>query len=344
MALAVENRMAGATPANQVVNTKITKEAEVKLKKKRKSELTDADFPPMYSLAVEESEFGKTNESELLTTVQLGEIINSMFRPFFKDYAGCLIKLTTKSFIMNNAMGMNGVIAVNDVATHQPGIVNIPSWEVELYFQQNCNLGRCVDGAFSNIRSITSNDATKQSSLAQRIANLNTSAKFAKNFTLTDETKDMLAEFFDPVYCEKTKVTREFLNPDFDEKHPENGPKTYTADRVVSRPAYDTKLIYEVTDNAYSTPQLGSVYIKVTNLDLIRLLKKRYGVQNELEHIVDYDVRAIRPINNMFNMQNPTEVKNELLQITRLDTERVKNLYNTLGMMTMATNLPIIRN
>lgn len=340
MAIAAEQRAQKSGDVN--TNTSVNQGAPAQVTVNGgKLKLTPEDFKPLYTLDALPSAFNHTEDSELITTIQLGEKINGLFRPLFQDYAGCVIRLTTVGIPVPNAVGMNGFVDPNSMVQQQVGYVAMPRYEVDLYFQSGANAGRCVEGAVKNIRAISDNGKNAPNDMAARIARLNQRARPGKNFTLTDETKDMLAEFFAPGYCEQTLVEREFLDP----TDPE-GKRTRIEKMKVPRPAYDKRLIYEETENVYTTsPNAYGVYVKVTNLDLIAILRKLWGDKNERGNYVDYEVRAIRPVNTFNGMMNPSSVVNELLHISRLDTVKVKKMYDTLGMFnTLASSLPIIRN
>lgn len=296
---------------------------------------------PEYEISVEPIEFGSTVDSKLISTLQLGEIINGLFRPFFRDYVGCNIQFTTLRVPMNNANGMNGFVDPNQ--QHIVGYVDVPRFEVELYFQSSAGNGRASDGSYKNIvergKEYTQNKASSLSDeLAAKIARMNSRSNPGKNYTLSKETKDMLDKFYLPFYrkMETVEVTKTVTDP-------KTGEEKQVKEKVkVSRPDYEGKLIYELTDSSVSNPNLYGIYVKVTNLDLITILREIWGSKNEEGHQVDYEVRAIRPLNSYGNMM-PANALNALLQINRLDCVSVDKMSKSLGLMTMIGTLPINR-
>ena len=272
-------------------------------------------------LNVSPIQFTSTVDGQLIPSVQLEEVINATFRPVFRDYVGCNIVYTTVNLPVPNAVGPNGFVAYNQ---NKPmGFTTIPRFEVNLYFQTGANAGRCAEGAISNVRPFASKAA---SSMAARIEAINKRSILGKNLTLTDDTKDMLDEFFLAPYRENATVV-DPTDPDRKRKIHANVPK------------WDKGLIYEVTDGGTVMGNFNTLYLKVTNLDLIAILKKIYGSKNELGHQVDYEVRGIKPISYS---PNPAE-STLLLMINRLDCSNVAELSRSLGMMTMINGLPINR-
>lgn len=269
-------------------------------------------------------DFPSTLDCQLMTTIQLGNLINGLFRPLFRDYVGCNVHQVNITATIPNAVGPNGLVPAN-----QPPVGNvvIPRYEAELYFQQGANT-QAVEGAIANIKAVGTTDSRKKNDLMARINSINSRAIPGKNITLTDETREMLDEFF--LYPYRKIITVK--------KQDDSGK---TVHEKVSVPAYDEKLIYEVTDAGQTSPMNYGAYLKVTNLDVIALLRKIYGSKNELGHSVDYELRAIRPIQNYGMM--PSNTINSLLQLSRLDCSKVDEMYKTLGMMSVVSGLPINR-
>ena len=279
-------------------------------------------------IQVEPINFPSTLDCQLMTTIQLGNLINGLFRPFFKDYVGCNVYFPTMAVPAPNAAGMNGVIPANQ--PHMVSGLPSPRYEVELYFQKGAN-HNAVEGAIDNIEEIGAGVTNKKSDIAARINAINFRAKPGKNLTISQATRDMLNEFFLPVYCKQQKVKKE-------EKDANGNVKvTY---ETVNIPNYDNGLVYEMGDPGQTNLTQYTTYLKVTNLDAILLLRKIYGKFNELGHAVDYELRAIRPIGN-YNM--PANTINNLLQLSRLDCTKVDDMYKALGMMSVVSGLPINR-
>lgn len=294
---------------------------------------------PVTVLSVEAREFESTVDSKLISTIQLGEIINGMFRPFMRDYVGSNIQLTTIRMPISNAMGMNGFVDPNQ--QHNVGYVDVPRFEVELYFQNAANT-RATEYAISNIvergKEFSSNkQADMGDVLAAKIAAMNSKAKPGKNYTLSQDTKDMLDEFIMYPYRRMEKI-------DYVEQQKDANGNTVEVKKSVrvSKPDWDGRLIYELTDSSIANPSMYGTYLKVTNLDLVAILYKIWGRTNSIGHRVDYDVRAIRPLSGYGN-NIPVNALNALLKIDRLDCEEVDRMSKTLGMMTVIGSLPINR-
>ena len=268
--------------------------------------------------------FPSTLDCQLMTTIQLGNLINGLFRPLFKDYVGCNVYFPTMAVPAPNATGANGLVPANQ--PHMVSGLPSPRYEVELYFQKGANTN-AVEGAIDNIEEIGAGNTNKKSDIMARINAINFKAKPGKNLTISEATREMLDEFFLPVY-RKTVVIK---------KTDENGK---TVHEKITVPNYDNGLVYEMTDPGQTSPMAYNTYVKVTNLDAILLLRKIYGKRNELGHAVDYELRAIRPISN-YNM--PANTINSLLQLSRLDCSKVDEMYKALGMMSVVTGLPINR-
>lgn len=269
-------------------------------------------------LDAEPLEFKSTVDSTLITASQLGTIVNSLFRPVFRDYVGCILNLATLNMPVPNAMGANGFVG----GYHQVAYVNVPRFEVELYFQPNAAVGKCAENAYKNIEQIGTQENNKVS-MAARILAMNQQNKVGKNLTLTQETKDILSEFFLPQYCENVNV------PD-----PENPKKKIS----ILYPKYEKGLVYEHTDNGGMVPgMLNTIYLKVTNVDVLKILAKVYGTRNELGHQVEYDLRSLNPYASYVSNNDL------LLKLDRVDCEEVKQMTQKLGVMQMTPGLPINR-
>lgn len=275
--------------------------------------------------------FPTTVESQLLTTIQLGNLINAFFRPLFRDYVGCNVYLGGPVYQNPNAMGPKGLVNSDNMTT-MSGAPN-SRYEVELYFQRGANTS-AAEGAISNIEdlgTVSSVDKeTLSNKLAARISAVNAKAVPGKNITLSKDTRDMLDEFF-LGYYRKNVVVKE-KNAD--------GKEVKVTKSV---PLYDERLIYEVTDGGSPMNPMGyTVYLKLVGLDAIALLRKIYGSTNELGHNVDYELKAVRPIpvNNGMAQPNAT---NCLLQLSRLDCAEVDNICRSVGMMSVVSGLFINR-
>lgn len=114
------------------------------------------------SIDIEQMEFGGTLKTELTTTLDLANLVNSIFKPIFHDYVGCVI--------LPNQFGQ--------------------SLELSLFFKDK---GVPTNGSVKNL--VNAVDAnTRGASPMDRIRNMNI-RNSNKVYSLTDETKEALSEF-----------------------------------------------------------------------------------------------------------------------------------------------------
>lgn len=113
-------------------------------------------------LEVKSRKFDGVNSTELTTTVDLAKMINSLFRPVFSDYEGCLV---------------------------QP--VNDGSLTVTLFLKDK---GQVNDGSIKAM--ISSRDMAKENkdSAVARVLSLNNTLS-PKKYSLTQDAKDILEDF-----------------------------------------------------------------------------------------------------------------------------------------------------
>lgn len=127
-----------------------------------------------FSLKVSQLPFESTTESKLLTTLDLGTMISSIFKKVFKDFDGCQLVL--------------------DQAQNR--------WKASLYFCENVNAR--TEGAVTNIiRTSSKADATAgKTGMTTRLENV---AQINRNvhYRLTEETTDVLTKYY--MHFEKKK-------------------------------------------------------------------------------------------------------------------------------------------
>lgn len=286
---------------------------------------------PKYVLKAEPSDFDGTCRSKLLTTLEMANKINGLFRPMFKDYVGSNIQLHTIVQPAPNAVGANGVVGPN----HQASLVQVPKLEVELYFSKGASIGRCGAGAIDSVvdNSKLTKDGKKDP--AAQIAFVNEHCNPTNPLTINEATRDILDPFFMPYYRVKTNKTGTVTDPATNQKVK----KTVQ----VMRPKYDAGLIYGVTEftSPYQYAGNRNDYVKVICLDLNLIIKAIYGNKNEEGHFVDYETKIVRPINNYGVM--PSNALYALLEISMLDCKEMEELCKNIGMMQTVSGLPIVR-
>lgn len=287
---------------------------------------------PKYSIVADPIDFEATTGTKLITTFDLADKINGMFRPIFKDYSGCNICLHTINLPAPNANGANGVVGPD----HQVTLVQTTKLEVDLYFTKGASVNVCTAGAIDNV--IDNSKLTKDGKRdhAAQIAFINEQNNPTNRLTINEATRDMLDPFYMPYYRRKTDKTATVTDP-------ATGDKLKKTVQVM-RPNYDSALVYGVSESSSQFNYIGNRtdYVKVTCLDLNLLLRYVYGTKNEEDHPVDYNVRIVRPLINYGNM--PSNVLCAVLEISRLDCVVIKNLLTNLGMMqSVYGGLPIIR-
>lgn len=216
---------------------------------------------------VEPIEFPNTMETALTTTLNLAQTINELFRPIFVDYEGSSIQIEPQT----------------------------GRFVVSLFFKDK---GEASEGQYKSVHSIAA-PTSRKNSIAERIARVNMINK-SKNIELSQDTKDLLTEFFD-------------VKPDW---------SRFCAE--VSEPTYNGQILY----------------LKVTGLNLNKLLKKIYGNKirfaGEENHPVNYNTQLIRPIGGVGDSTN------YLVSVLRLDDVQVGKLCNSIGIM-HTTGISMVR-
>jgi len=97
-----------------------------------------------------------------------------------------------------------------------------------------------------------------------------------------------------------------------------------------------SQVVNEVTSQDYNG---YSVHLKVTGLDLTRVLRKIYGFKIDGAR-VDYSVSIIKPI----GMDNTGLLQNYLISIQQLDTREVENLAKEVGVIPIQGSIPMLKN
>lgn len=117
------------------------------------------------TINIEPIEFDGLLASKLTTTVELSRLINSMFRPIFRDYEGCVIQLDPQGI-----------------------------FQLMLYFSVPTPGAAIADsGRIANVEPIVK-PVTDANDAMARIRNINNINSARKN-ELTQDTKDALSEF-----------------------------------------------------------------------------------------------------------------------------------------------------
>lgn len=121
--------------------------------------------------------FESTVGAKLITTLDLGLIINSVFKKVFRDYDGCTLVYDQGAF----------------------------RWKAALYFRENVNVG--TEGAVANIvpvGSVNKNSNTRLTT-SERISNMNR-INANVHYSLTKETTDVLGKYLLPYEKGKKEI------------------------------------------------------------------------------------------------------------------------------------------
>lgn len=232
-----------------------------------------------FELRVSPVPFESTTEAKLLTTLDLGAMINALFKKVFKDYDGCTLVLDP----------------------------NQNRWKARLFFRENVNVS--TDGAVKNIipLSTKADRSNGRPSIGQRLESVSMITSNV-HYKLSTETTDVLTKYYMPWEKNgKGEVNWKFFLSEQSEQ-----------------------IQYGVGGTA--------IYVCVSGVDVVELLKSIYGAKNEEDHWVDYSVTAIRPV-TQFQPSTP----NLLLSIQRIDCEYVKDLYQKIAGVPTYGRIPIIR-
>ena len=88
--------------------------------------------------------------------------------------------------------------------------------------------------------------------------------------------------------------------------------------------------VFEQTEQTYNA---NIVYVKVCNIDIIKILKKIYGGKVAGDYC-DYNITIIRP----------TGLNNYLISIQQLDTKEVEKLAQSVGIIQTGNSIAMIRD
>lgn len=181
-------------------------------------------------------------------------------------------------------------------------------WKAVLYFRENVNIG--TEGAVANITPLASKvqGSDGKPSIGRRLEGI-TLLQSNIHYSLTKETTDVLQKYYLPW-----------------EKEPKSGFVNWK------------RFLTEQSDPSPYGYSSAAIYVCVSGIDVVELLKDIYGNKNEEDHWVDYSITAIRPIT-----QYQVGSTNLLLGIQRIDCDEVKNLYSKIGAIQPHGAIPIIR-
>lgn len=129
--------------------------------------------------------FPSTNNTAMMTIVDLGNEINKLFKPIFRDYYGCNI-------VMTNPVMYGGL--------------NDGRFQVELHFKEGANASTA--DAIPNLQNIMKSVQTTPGahrSIGERMQLVNARAMPNKNYILTDYTKDIIENYIMPWHKDRNK-------------------------------------------------------------------------------------------------------------------------------------------
>lgn len=160
-----------------------------------------------------------------------------------------------------------------------------------------------VEGKLKAIEPLVKKDINSLSN-AERVLNINNMFK-NKTYELTEISKEILEEFITP----------------------QSNSKKIKWDRIYFE---------QTVQNMYNR---GIINVYLTDLDLIKLIKKIYGSKVDGNR-VDYQVTMQRPISNNVDVNS----REFLIKIDQLNTKQVEGLFEKLGMAPNVNGMvPIVR-
>ncbi|MGL5330976.1 MAG: hypothetical protein ACRDD7_17065 [Peptostreptococcaceae bacterium] len=173
------------------------------------------------------------------------------------------------------------------------------------YGQLQCQLffkdkGNATDDKVKALSPVT--ERVKGTGMASRINKLNL-RNSNKAYELTQDAKDILGEFI--------QIPRGQKNINWN------------------------NFVFEQTEQNYNG---YTIFVKVVNLDINKLVRKIYGGKIEGARI-DYNISIIRPIGVTTNT-----AQNFLINIQQLDSREVEKLANAVGIMPVTGSIQMIRN
>lgn len=166
-------------------------------------------------------------------------------------------------------------------------------FQVSVYFRDKIADNQLAEGQFKAVRNVLGDKTGRSDSIMDRIRNMN-AVNGSKNITLTDEVKSALEPYM-------VKVGNSQLNWN--------------------------QCCAEVAENTYGGQY---IYMKVTGLDLTKIIREVYGSKikvDGVDHLVDYAIQPVRPINGVGNDVN------YLVNVMQLDNMEVARLCNSVGII-----------
>lgn len=172
--------------------------------------------------------------------------------------------------------------------------------ELVLYFSDK---GEPTDSSkFKNL--INTSVVKKTDSALDRLKRVST-RNFSRTFELTDDTKDLLEEFMN-------------IRPN---------QKVNWANR---------NNVTEVSQQTSYSNAANKISVKVTGLDLQKILRKIYGSKIN-GNKVDYQLTVVTPIGQMVG-----SYANYLMTLSRLDCSKLEELCTSAGMMPVHNSIPMV--
>lgn len=168
------------------------------------------------------------------------------------------------------------------------------TFQVSVFFRDKVNADQLGNGQFKAVRNTLGDKTGKSDSMMDRIRSMN-AVNSSRNITLTDEVMSALEPYM-------TKFGNNKVNW--------------------------SQCCAEVAENTYGGQY---IYMKVTGLDLNKIIREIYGNKisvDGVDHLVDYAIQPIRPL----SMAGGNDV-NYLVNVLLLDNVEVAKLCNSVGIM-----------
>lgn len=166
-------------------------------------------------------------------------------------------------------------------------------FQVSVFFRDKVDDSQLAEGQFKAVRNVIGNKTGRTDNIMDRIRNMN-AVNGSKNITLTEEVKSALEPYM-------TKAPN-------------------------AQVAWN-QCCAEVAESTYGGQY---IYMKVTGLDLNKIIREVYGnfvMVDGAKHVVDYAIQPIRPINGVGNDVN------YLVNVMQLDNMEVARLCNSVGII-----------
>jgi|GEM_PF-2791700 len=166
-------------------------------------------------------------------------------------------------------------------------------FQVAVYFRDKVEDKQLGEGQYKAVRNTIANKTGRNDNIMDRIRNMN-AVNGSKNITLTEEVKSALEPYM-------VKMGNAQINWN--------------------------QCCAEVAENTYNGQ---FIYMKVTGLDLNKIIREVYGnfvMVDGVKHMVDYMIQPVRPINGVGNDVN------YLVNVMQLDNVEVARLCNSVGII-----------